>query len=370
MLVTGCYAQLEKEKIEKLAGNLVVIPQDNKPQLHKIAKEIMKGGFSYYPDTSISDKFSYMPENYIFHSRAFVKIQDGCDYMCTYCRVPLARGKSVSMDYKKAVDTIKNLETKGYNEAVLTGVNIASYRYGNADFNRLLADMLESTEKIRIRISSMEPEKANGGFLDIIKSDRICSHFHLPVQSGSDRILRLMKRRYNRNRILHDVERIRSVKDNVFLSADIIAGFPGENDEDFEQTSDLIKQCSFASMHIFRFSRRPGTEAYNMTPPVPERTVKERAKRLAEMEKLFFSNYIKNCSDNAEAVLEEKVSEVHGIRYKKNMNIWSGLTENYLKIKIINVPAEFKAGGLVRCRLLKKNSISGRETGIFAEYTG
>jgi threonylcarbamoyladenosine tRNA methylthiotransferase MtaB len=368
VIVTGCYAQLERDKIKELVPNLIIISQDNKPVLLEIAEDIINGNYEFNPKNSDRNKFSYSPGKFIFHSRAFIKIQDGCDYMCTYCRVPLARGKSVSMDYKLVVNTLRRMEKTGYREAVLTGVNIASYKFGNKDFSDLLLHMLDNTENIRLRISSLEPEKINNKLMDIIKSERICSHFHLPVQSGSDKILRLMKRRYNSKKIIENTELLRNVKPDAFISADIIAGFPGETDEEFKHTKDLIKKCSFAGMHIFRFSRRPGTVAYRMKPVIPERTVKERVIELAEIEKKLHLKYIKNCPKTAEAVLEEKTDILPGIKYKNDKKTWLGLSDNYLKLQIINVPPVFKSGQLVKCEILNQKEIIQTGQKLIAEY--
>lgn len=366
IIITGCYAQLEKKEIEELGPNLIVIPQESKSVLHKFAKEIKEGKTDLNYLSCKEDKFSYTPGKYTFHSRAFVKIQDGCNYMCSYCRVPLARGKSVSMDYKLLLKYIKELEKKGYGEAVLTGVNIASYKSGDIDFNLLLKEILGNTHKIRIRISSLEPEKINEQLIEIIKSERICSHFHLPVQSGSDKILKLMRRRYKRIKVIENTELLRKVKPNAFISADIISGFPGESDEDFNLTMDLINECRLSSMHIFRFSRRPGTEAYNMIPVIPERIVTERVKKLSELEKELYLNYVNGCEPFTEAVLEKSLpAEKQDI---KTHNVWAGLSDNYLKLNIKKVPLEFKPGQLIKCKILNNQKITEPEERIIAEY--
>jgi threonylcarbamoyladenosine tRNA methylthiotransferase MtaB len=247
-------------------------------------------------------------------------------------------------------------------------VNIASYNYNNTDFYMLLEKILNNTGNIRIRISSLEPEKINDKLIDIIKSKRICSHFHLPVQSGSDNILKSMKRRYNRKKVIENTGLLRKAKPDSFISADVIAGFPGETDDDFVKTTNLIEKCSFASMHIFRFSRRPGTKAYNMKPLIPERIVKERVKILAGIKNRLYVNYINKCLPDAEVILEDKVNEIPGYENKRNMNNWSGISGNYLRIYIINVPEKHRSGSLVKCRIINSREISHSAQKIVAEY--
>ncbi len=377
IIVTGCYAQLEKEKISELGPNLIVIPQDRKSIIHRFAELIKDNPENYlslikenlnqlYPDDK--DKFSYFPTNYSFHSRAFVKIQDGCDYLCTYCRVPLARGKSVSINYEDLIKRIKILENKNYREVVLTGVNIASYYYNNIDFYILLEKILANTEKIRIRISSLEPEKINKTLIDIVKNKRICSHFHLPVQSGSDKILRLMKRRYNRNKVMESVARLRAAKPDAYISADIIVGFPGEMDEDFEQTLDLIEAGKFSSAHIFRFSPRPGTAAYNMKPKIPERIVKQRADILSQKINKLYVEYVKTCREKVEVILEQKIEGKPSEEHNADLGIWTGLSDNYLKIQVFDVPAGMKSGQMIECKIINIRQFDNAEQKIIAEF--
>ena len=377
IIVTGCYAQLEKEKIKNLGSNVIIVPQGSKTIIHSFA-EIIKNNpdnylillndelLGFYSDDK--DKFSYSPDNYSFHSRAFVKIQDGCDYMCTYCRVPFARGKSVSMNYELLIRNIKNLEKKGFREVVLTGVNIASYKYNDVNFYTLLKKILNNTENIRIRISSLEPEKINEILIDIVKNKRICSHFHLPVQSGSDKILRLMKRRYNRAKILENVKFLRQAKPDAFISADVITGFPGETDDDFDLTLDLIEKCRFSSLHIFRFSRRPGTEAYKMKPYIPERIAKKRAGILSDKIKLLYVNYIRGCNTKAEVILEKKIDAELPVEHNTDVGVWTGFSDNYLRLHLINVPAELKQGQLIECRILNVDEYDNTEQKLVAEY--
>ncbi|MCL2705994.1 MAG: tRNA (N(6)-L-threonylcarbamoyladenosine(37)-C(2))-methylthiotransferase MtaB [Spirochaetaceae bacterium] len=356
VIVTGCYAQLERDAINNIADNLVVVPQDRKELLLKLPDFIFDHGFDridfinflkeVVDNSDFSENSFYTIKNeYTFHSRAFLKIQDGCNNICKYCRVPLARGKSRSMEYSDVILNIKNLEKTGYREVVLTGVNISSYKSDATDLILLIEKILDNTEKIRIRFSSIEPDSIDKRYLNIIGKERICSHFHLPVQSGSDSILASMGRRYSRDKVIEAVEILRSACVNPLISADIITGFPGETERDFKDTFDLAEQAALSYLHVFPFSKRPGTAASKMKNVIPERVSRERAETLRVLSNKLFYNYAllwKN--QKVEALLE-------GICDKAGKE-WSALSGNYLKLAVSGVPVSSGKdlkGSIVEC---------------------
>ncbi|MCD6122270.1 MAG: tRNA (N(6)-L-threonylcarbamoyladenosine(37)-C(2))-methylthiotransferase MtaB [Spirochaetales bacterium] len=371
VIATGCYAQLDPEILKSTGENVVAVDQHKKDLLldfplfiretEGIAKfKNLKFNekaelFSQFLESNSGhreDRFRYEINSYSFHSRAFLKIQDGCDYNCTYCRVPLARGPSVSLNSGHIVNHIRELEKNGYREVVFTGVNIASYFSEGCDFKCLLREILSSDISIRMRISSLEPEKIDRELANILSDPRICSHFHIPVQSGSNRILNLMKRRYNRDRIYSSVGLLRKAKENPFIAADIIAGFPGEGSNDFMDSYSLINRLAFSRLHVFPYSPRPGTEAVFLKDRVPERERDERVHSLLKLSEKLFLNYA--------ALWEGKEAEIV-VESMDNSGI-SGITSNYLPVKVNKStgkpwPETVRKRSLVRVKILKAGEI-------------
>ena len=293
ILVTGCYAQLNSEEISQIDKRVFVIGGQIKSRITQIPKLLTE--YLQKQDFNPFDFINYLqlliktpqlkqffPENtfklstssFFAHSRASLKIQDGCNNNCSYCAIHLARGKSVSIDVKTALERVIELENKGYDEVVLTTVNIGQYRgifeSQYFDFKTLLKYLLENTKKIRFRISSLYPEIIDDSFCDVIKNPRVQPHFHISVQSGSNKILSLMNRRYSKEEVITACKKLKNAKNDPFLACDIITGFPGETDSDFEETMQLCKECGFAWVHAFPYSQRPGTEAVNLNNKVPQ----------------------------------------------------------------------------------------------------
>ena len=275
---------------------------------------------------------------FVFHSRASLKIQDGCNNACAYCRIRLARGTSVSLPAEEAVRRIIQIEKNGAAEVVLSGVNLSQYRdetYGG--FANLLAMLLENTKKIRLRISSMYPECVDDGILEIVTNKRICPHFHLSVQSGSDKILKAMNRPYREADIRRAINNLRKAKDNPFIGCDIIAGFPSEAEEDFLQTFKMCEDLKIPGIHVFPFSARPGTKAFSMRPKVPEREAGRRASLLSELSEKNYQSYLASCNGKLFFGVIEKPQTNEDLRI---------VTENYLSLSLkLNKKAENYKGG-------------------------
>jgi threonylcarbamoyladenosine tRNA methylthiotransferase MtaB len=427
VVVTGCYAQLEREEIAALAENVLTVGQERKADLLDLAECLRAAAGRAALDTSESEEgreiktsraetmkdavrgcigeltaraqsegaiFRFDTDTYSFHSRAFLKIQDGCDYRCTYCRVPLARGGSVSLLAGTATERARELEESGYGEVVLTGVNITSYR-DPADSSFGLADLIErilrETETLRLRLSSLEPEMINRRLLSALQNPRVQPHFHIPVQSGSDRILAAVRRPYRAERVLRAVADLRTVKDDPFIAADIIAGLPGETEEDFTATCRLIEDCRFTALHVFPFSPRPGTEAEHAGGRVPERIIGERAEKLRTLGERLHHEYVARWRGReTEAVLEKRMQAETGGRPLQEGpaaapqtdaspadndgragEVWSALSANYLHLEVRGVPAAAGGSGtLCRVRIAGDGSEGGREPHLNAEYTG
>jgi len=411
VLVTGCYAQLEEKTLKKVLleekalkkenAALFIVPGQSKEKLLDLPRYLadgLKGALSndladggvttggtkvqallapllerWKPDKK-KDPFSFNPQSFSFHSRAFLKIQDGCDRSCAYCRVPLARGKSVSLDSGEALNRLKALENAGIAEAVITGVNICQYRDPECPSRRLpglLKILLDNTVNIRLRLSSIEPEEGLFGaapgmatekscdFFEILAHKRIRNHFHLSVQSGSDAVLKAMGRPYTAGNILWITEKLKSIRDDPFLACDIITGFPGETEDDFEQTVSLCKTVDFAWMHIFPYSRRPGTGAAALKKGlVSEKCAGERLDLLMELAKQGRNAYVRRWQGKiVEAVAESPHTMPAEAGEKSDFfPFFPALTDNYIKVRVslgnsCNGP---EAGKAFLCRIGKQ----------------
>ena len=336
LLVTGCSAQLEGAALASLAKNIIVVPQAEKSMLldlPRILEEARGPTSSAETRTELRkgnppDPFAFTVKELSFHSRAFLKIQDGCDSWCSYCRVPQARGPSISLGAAEVVRRAAKFESDGYRELVITGVNISAWNEGSLRLPDLLRELLSGTQQSRIRLSSLEPESITTDLGRVLSEDRICPHFHIPVQSGSDVILEAMKRRYSIGRIAEGVSLLRAVKDTPFIAADVIVGFPGETEEDFDGTRCMVRALGFSALHIFPFSARPGTAAAALRPMIPERIRYQRARELAGIAREQSEAYVRSWVGKEVEVLFEKGKDdrLHGI---------SG---NYLKVDVERAP--------------------------------
>lgn len=382
ILVTGCYAQLSGGEIEGIDGRIIALPGLLKsriksvPQFIKefiirknfsgtaeimLLKSALKEFLSTEAGESAENAFVFAPESFATHSRASLKVQDGCNNACSYCAIHLARGKSVSIDARTAVERAVALENGGYNELILTGVNIGQYS-GIMDGKRigiagLLQAILDSTKRIAVRFSSIYPETVTDEFCRVIQNPRVRPHFHLSVQSGSDKILAAMKRPYKRAAVLESCRRLRLAKENPFLACDIITGFPGETDADFSDTLNLVEEAGFAAVHAFPFSPRRGTAAFSMRPKIPERVKDERAAVLNEYSSRAKAAYAEKWSGR---VVEGIAETSHSGKSAANL-----VTENFIHCRILLNDGEHapKEGSVVRVKILGADAaaVSARE---------
>jgi threonylcarbamoyladenosine tRNA methylthiotransferase MtaB len=279
------------------------------------------------------------------HTRAFVKIQEGCNQYCSYCIIPYARGHVRSRSPENVVDEIVRLTEKGYKEFVLTGIHIGSY---GLDLENIgLMDLVEAIHEVdgveRIRLGSIEPRLINDAFADRIKNlPKICDHFHLSLQSGSDTILKRMNRKYTTEQFETAVGKLRAIYSSPSITTDIIVGFPGETDEEFTETYEFVKKIHFSEMHIFPFSKREGTPAATMPNQVPAQTKKKRAEVLSELEITCRTDYINQFENEISEVLVEEI---------KN-GLYIGHTKNYLKVHLKSEKT-LKLGEIYPIRLKK-----------------
>jgi threonylcarbamoyladenosine tRNA methylthiotransferase MtaB len=355
VLVTGCSAQTEAEALSALAANVVVIPQSEKSRLLSLPGTIIEIlGEGGDPASRLrdalkgavpGDPFAVEVTDFSFHTRAFLKIQDGCDCSCAYCRVPLARGKSVSLRLDEVLRRAVDLEASGRREIVLTGVNISAWRVDGLTLPGLVHRLLGATSRTRFRLTSIEPESITEDLVEALSDSRVCPHFHVPVQSGSDAILARMRRRYRAEKVFDGVRLLRGSKEDPFIAADILVGFPGESEDDFSRTRELIMACDLAALHVFPFSPRPGTTAAGMKPVVPERVRRERARILGVLGRELSLSYTRRwVGREVDVLLEGKSgSRPHGV---------SG---NYLKVAVTATPADAAPGRMVRALITAEN---------------
>ncbi|MEE9307294.1 MAG: tRNA (N(6)-L-threonylcarbamoyladenosine(37)-C(2))-methylthiotransferase MtaB [Spirochaetia bacterium] len=366
LIVTGCYAQLNRDDLAGLGENVRVVSQEDKaglielPATLKRRNETARGAIAPVDLSAVAgDPFRFRVDRFSYHSRAFLKVQDGCDYRCSYCRVPLARGKSVSLDPEEAVKRARETEQRGYREVVLTGVNLTAYRYGEIRLPGLLSRLLGGTQRLRLRLSSLEPEMIKPELAEVLRDRRICPHFHIPIQSGSNTILLRMRRRYRVEQIVRVVELFREAKQDPFVAADIIVGFPGETDQDFLASFRLVETLKLSKLHVFPFSPRPGTPAEHMTDHVPERIRDERVGNLLSLSDSLHELYAGRWVGKwVEVVLERERSQT-------DSGSWQGLSENYLKVLVEGVPDQLGAPGILAEALIEQagNPCHGRFTG-------
>lgn len=319
--VIGCFSELSPAEIKKIDGVSMVLGQSEKFNLPNLLEDAMPKSTDLPPSGSFVPSFSLGDR-----TRSFLKIQDGCDYFCSYCTIPLARGRSRSDRISHITAEAMEIAAAGMREIILTGVNIGDFgRHNGETFLELLKE-LDGIENIpRIRISSIEPDLLSDDIISFVAASRnIMPHFHIPLQAGSDRILHAMHRRYNTALYAGRIAKIRSLMPLACIAADVITGFPGESDADFADTFQFLKALDISYMHVFSFSKRENTLAAKMEGQLPGSVVKLRSEQLhhlSDRKKRYF--YELNRGMAREALFES--DNVHGFMH--------GFTENYIKVK-------------------------------------
>lgn len=267
------------------------------------------------------------------HTRAFIKIQDGCNEFCSYCIIPYARGRVRSRNFDDVINEISLLASKGCKEFVLTGIHVSSYCDKTSDGELYLIDLIESINTIsgveRIRLSSLEPRIITRDFLNrLSKVDKICPHFHLSLQSGSDSVLKRMNRKYTTKEYYDSCVLLREYFNEPAITTDVIVGFPGETEEEFEETYNFLSKVHFFEMHVFKYSRRKGTRADRMDNQIDETIKSDRSNKLLELDKIMSDDYRKMyVGKKIEALMEEKV-------IVDNTEYYQGYTKEYVKVLV------------------------------------
>ncbi|MDT0643284.1 tRNA (N(6)-L-threonylcarbamoyladenosine(37)-C(2))-methylthiotransferase MtaB [Zunongwangia sp. F363] len=329
----GCYAQLKPEELAAVDGVDLVLGATEKFKITDYLNDLSKNDFGEIHSCEIQEADFYVG-SYSFgdRTRAFLKVQDGCDYKCTYCTIPLARGISRSDKLENVLNNAAEISAKGIKEIVLTGVNIGDYgkgEFGNKKHQHTFLDLVKSLDEVegieRLRISSIEPNLLKNETIDFVaESNSFVPHFHIPLQSGSNDILKAMRRRYMRELYVNRVEQIKAVMPDACIGVDVIVGFPGETDEHFLETYNFLNELDISYLHVFTYSERDNTPAAEMDQVVPVKVRKKRSKMLrglsAKKRRAFYESQI----GNKASVLfegENKKGYIHGF------------TENYVKVK-------------------------------------
>ncbi len=333
LAVTGCYAAVAPAQVERLTGADLVAGLADKDRLVDLVSErLAERGIAPPPAVPVESLMRAAPR-----TRLNVKVQDGCNDFCTYCIVPFSRGRARSVPLEQVVGQVQRAVREGYQEVVLTGVNMTTYgRDSGGDFGQLLEAVLDRTAVARIRLSSIEPFKFDPAWLPLWTSGRLCRHLHLPLQSGCDATLRRMRRRYDAAAYERLIESIRGAIPDVAVWTDVIAGFPGETDEEFEASYRFVERLEFAGIHVFRYSPRTGTRAAGMDGRVQDRVKKQRSEALLRLSEVGKRRFASRLVGSAQKVLFEEP----GV----------GLSDTYVRVRVTagqpNTFAEVRITGL------------------------
>ena len=329
VVVMGCYSQGHHSFIKDEIKAHVITGTSNRDKIINLIEE-------YTNNHKIIDITDDNPRKYLYEElgltthfenvRAYLKIQDGCDNFCSYCLIPYVRGRSRSREYDSIIKEAQTIVDKGYQEIVLTGIHVGGYGKDleNKSFSGLVNDLLNIPNLYRLRISSIEESEIDDKLIELINTkDNLAKHFHIPLQSGSDTVLKRMNRKYKKEQFINKINLIKKACPNVTLTTDVIVGFPGESEEEFIETYNFIKECGFHMLHVFPFSSRDGTLASKMKGQIDPKIKKERCLKLIELSNQLWDKY---CSKFVNQEVEVLVEQ-----YEDGYNI--GHTSNYLEVK-------------------------------------
>lgn len=328
IIVTGCYAQLRPEEIASIEGVNAILGSNEKFKVFEILNDFNKKELSCIfvsPTENLNGFGKAVSSESINRTRAFFKIQDGCDYKCSFCTIPLARGKSRSMEMNELILEFEKIVNLGYKEIILTGVNVGDYEDSqkNTLFN-VLQNLIKINGEFRIRISSIEPNLLTDEIIHLTaESDKLCKHFHIPLQSGSNSVLKMMQRRYNVEEYETLIYKINKIIPQAGIGIDVIVGFPGETEKLFEETYNFLSSLKFSYLHVFTYSERPNTKAITLSGKVP---VEERKRR---------NNILRNLSNNKKMSFYQSMIGIEQKVLFESENydgVMKGFTSNYIRV--------------------------------------
>lgn len=325
LVVAGCSSQNKQQEYEDLDIDILIGNKD-KSIINELIKEYIdtkKRYVKFYNDRDLG--FEDMLIDDYNHVRAFIKIEDGCDNFCSYCIIPYVRGSVRSKSFEKVLEEAKHLALHGHKEIVLTGIHTGHYEDSGHDLTDLINELSKIEELKRIRISSIEITELNDKFLDMLgKNDKVCNHLHIPLQAGSDEILKRMNRKYDLKYYEEKINKIRNIRPDISISTDIIVGFPYETEELFTSTLKFSEKMKFSKIHVFPYSVRKGTAAATMPEQIDESIKKDRVKRLMALSEKMEEEYYNKFKGKSLDILVEEVND----------NVSIGHTSNYLKIEV------------------------------------
>ena len=339
LVVCGCF--IESAKDYKNDDIDIILGNYNKSKIVDLVEDFFKNHEQISQKHDLNNvKFEDMQiKHFENRTRAFVKIQDGCENFCTYCIIPYVRGKCRSKEEHKVIEEITTLVNNGYNEIVLTGIHIGNYGVDiNTNFSNILEKILNIKGLKRLRISSIEITELDDKFLDLLKNPILCNHLHIPLQSGSDNILKRMNRKYDKKYFKEEISKIRKIRPDISITTDVIVGFPGETEKNFNECMEFIKEINFSKIHVFPYSKRNGTMAATMKDQVSGEIKKERTKKLLSLSKILEEKYNNSFIGKKEYCLIEKVDD----------NYSYGHCSNYIYLKI---PKKYKVNEIVEVNI-------------------
>lgn len=305
MVITGCMTESHADQLHQKFPGATIINNQAKSGIFQSVDALLKTGNPVLSNKDF-DLFSYQSFTEMFHTRSLVKIQDGCDNFCTFCIIPFVRGRAVSRPANQVLQNVREVVAKGAKEIVLTGVNISRYDHEGLKFSGLLDQILNVEGDFRVRISSIEPDRFDDHFFSLVGHPKLAPHLHLCLQSGSDRILLQMRRMYTVSEFMSIVDRVRARAPRFNFTTDVIVGFPGETEEEFEETMDVARRVGFGHMHIFKYSVRKNTRAERMPHHIPDAVKTDRSQRMHALAEELKAAYRAPFDQTEQRVLVEK----------------------------------------------------------------
>ncbi len=346
LVVTGCMVNNHKDQLDQNDRITYTIENDRKGSIFHLLDSHFRGEI-IHPDELVRDRFAFGSAETSFHSRSLIKIQDGCNNFCTFCIVPHVRGRAESRSFEDIEKNIKEVLSYGYKEIILTGVNIGRYERDGLNFEGLVEKILEIPGDFRVRISSIEPEGFGEKLFQLFHHPKLTPHLHMCLQSGSEKVLLKMRRQYTVDEFEKMVAKIKKEIPDFNFTTDIIVGFPGETEEDFQETCDAVDRIGFSHIHTFKYSVRKGTRAERLPDHLPEKVKNERSAVIRDLAEKHKRKYRSGFIGKTQTVYVEKIDS-RGFAH--------GYGEHY-------IPIRFKAGKPIIPKNFQKVEITGIETG-------
>lgn len=340
LVVCGCF--IESAKDYKNDDIDIVLGNYNKSKVVDLVEEFFRNKEKINQKFNLNEvEFEDMNiKHFENRTRAFVKIQDGCENFCTYCIIPYVRGKCRSKKEDNVLSEITTLVNNGYNEIVLTGIHTGNYGVDiNTNFSSILEKILNIKGLKRLRISSIEITELDDKFLELLKNPILCNHLHIPLQSGGEKTLKRMNRKYDKKYFKEEIEKIRKIRPDISITTDVIVGFPGETEDDFNECVDFIKEINFSKLHVFPYSKRDGTVAAKMKDQIDGKVKKERVKTLLDLSKTLEENYNNSFIGKKESCLIEKVDCKYSYGHCSNY-VYLKIPKIYKENEIVDIIIE------------------------------